>query len=93
MTRFKVTGYCPCKKCCGKIDPISASRSPGLFPKRSIAAPKIYPFGTRIKLEGYGIYVVEDRGGSVKDNRIEMFFSNHQQVLDWGVKFIEGTVL
>ena len=92
MPTFKVTGYCPCLKCCGKTDGITAS---GVKAKagRTIAAPSRYAFGTRIRLDGYGVYVVEDRGGAIKDNRLDMFFNTHQEALNWGVKFINGRVV
>ena len=89
---FKVGAFCPCKKCCGKNDGISSSRSPGPVSKKIVAAPKKYPFGTKIVLDGYGTYYVEQRGGSNIDNKIEIFFSNHQQVENWeGYKYIKGT--
>ena len=92
MTKFKVVGYCPCTKCWPKLKDTTAS---GVRPKvnHTLAAPQKYKFGTKINLEGYGIYVVEDRGGAIRDNSIEIFFSSHQEVLKWGVKYINGSVL
>ena len=92
MTLFKVTGYCPCAKCCGKTDGITASGKKARA-NHTIAAPSNYKFGTRINLKGYGTFVVEDRGGAIQGNRLDMFFNTHQEALNWGVKNIEGTVL
>ena len=88
---FKVTGYCPCKKCCGKTDGITASGKKATA-NHTVAAPKEYAFGTRIVLNGYGTFYVEDRGGAIKGNRIDRFFNTHQQALNWGVKMCRGTV-
>ena len=53
---FKVTGFCPCKKCCWKTDGIISSKSPGPKTHHSVAAPNLYHFGTRIiKIDFYGI--------------------------------------
>ena len=92
MPQFKVTGYCPCMKCCGKTDGITASGVKARA-NHTIAAPSTYAFGTRISLDGYGVFVVEDRGGAIKDNRLDRFFNTHQEALNWGVKFCNGTVL
>ena len=88
---FKVTGYCPCMQCCGKTDGITASGVKAT-PNHTIAAPSKYPFGTRIVLDGHGTFYVEDRGGAIKDNRLDRFFSTHQEALVWGVKTCTGTV-
>ena len=92
MVQFKVTGYCPCMKCCGKTDGITASGVKATA-NHTIAAPSKYAFGTRISLDGYGIFVVEDRGGAIKDNRLDRFFNTHQEALNWGVKYCNGSVL
>ena len=92
MTLFKVTAYCPCVKCCGKSDGITASGKKARA-NHTLAAPRKYKLGTKINLEGYGIYVVEDRGGAIPNNRIDMFFNTHTEVLNWGVKFINGSVV
>ena len=88
---FKVTGYCPCFKCCGKRDVITITGMPPQA-NHTIAAPNKYPLGTRIILDGYGTFFVEDRGGSLKENKIERFFNTHIEALNWGVKFCKGTV-
>jgi 3D (Asp-Asp-Asp) domain-containing protein len=44
-----------------------------------------YPFGTRMYVPGWGWGVVEDRGGDIKGpDRLDLFFRNHKQTLDWG---------
>jgi 3D (Asp-Asp-Asp) domain-containing protein len=45
-----------------------------------------YPFGTVMYIEGYGFGRVEDRGGDVKGDHIDLFFRTHEQALDWGRK-------
>ena len=96
-TTFKVTGYCPCEKCCGKkADPKDIGKTAsGVYatPDHTIAAPSTYSFGTKIELEGYGTFVVEDRGGKITDNRIDRYFNTHQEALTWGVKNINGKVV
>ena len=36
-----------------------------------------------------GVYVVEDRGGAIRGNRIDIFFSSHSKALDWGVRYCD----
>ena len=46
----------------------------------------VYPFGTVMYVEGYGYGKVEDRGGAIKGNRIDLFFPSHNKALQWGKK-------
>ena len=81
-----VSAYCPCEKCCGRFaDGITASGAvaEGFF----VAAPPEIPFGTLISIPGYagGLPVpVLDRGGAIKGNKLDVFFSTHQEALNWG---------
>ncbi|HID97907.1 MAG TPA: hypothetical protein EYP57_06945, partial [Thermodesulfobacteriaceae bacterium] len=51
------------------------------------ADTRYYPFGTRMKVPGYGWGVVEDRGSAIKGpGRIDLFFSSHRKALEWGRK-------
>ena len=96
-TTFTVTGYCHCEKCCGKKarpEDVGKTKS-GVYAKanHTIAAPTTYDFGTEIELEGYGTFVVEDRGGKINGNRIDRYFDTHQEALTWGKKTVKGKVL
>lgn len=80
-----VTAYCGCSSCCGKSTGITASGTKATA-GRTIAASSQYSFGTKIEIQGYGTYVVEDRGGAIQGNRIDMFFSSHSEALAFGRK-------
>ena len=87
VVRMRVTAYCPCEKCCGNwSDGVTASGVPaeGLI----IAAPKTFKFGTQMYIKGYGLATVQDRGGAIKGNRLDVLFPTHQEALEWGVKDI-----
>ena len=63
-------------------------------PGRTIAADtSIYPFGTKMKIPGYGWGVVEDRGGAIKGGKIDLFFRTHKQALQWGRKTLQVEVV
>lgn len=90
---FNVSFYCSCSKCCGGYsNGITAS---GKYAKanHTIAAPKGYSFGTKIYLEGMGTYTVEDRGGAIYGNRIDVYVNSHAQALKLGRKQIKGYVV
>ena len=48
------------------------------------ADTKVYPFGTRLLIPGYGTGVVEDVGGAIKGKHIDVWFPSHQTALKWG---------
>lgn len=43
-----------------------------------------YPFGTIMYIDGYGYGRVEDRGGAIKGQKIDLFFRSHRSALQWG---------
>lgn len=75
---FIVTGYDPyCSHCCGKTDGITASGKQATY-GRTIAADKSrFPFGTKLYIEGLGTFTVEDRGGAIKNNKIDVAVPSH----------------
>lgn len=89
---FTATAYCGCAKCCGKSTGRTASGTMATQ-GRTVAMPSSYKFGTKIEIQGMGNYVVEDRGGAIKGNRIDIFFSNHQSALNFGKKTINLRVV
>lgn len=87
-----VSAYCACSKCCGKTNGITASGTKATV-GRTIAAPSSYSFGTKIELEGLGTYVVEDRGGAIQGNKIDVYFASHSEALAFGRKQIRMRVI
>lgn len=88
---YKVTAYCPCSKCCGKYaDGVTASGHKIMPGDAFVAAPKSLKFGTMVVVPGYNNnqpVPVLDRGGAIKEGRLDLFFPTHQEALNWGVQF------
>lgn len=83
---FKVTAYCSCSKCCGKQTGITASGTRATA-GRTIATSGQYSFGTKLLING-NVYTVEDRGGAIQGNRIDIYMNSHAEALAWGVKYL-----
>jgi len=88
---YKITAYCACMTCCGKTNGITASGKRATA-NRTIAAPSTFAFGTKLKINGQ-IYVVEDRGGAIQGNRLDIYFDSHSQALSWGVRYLNVQVV
>jgi len=43
-----------------------------------------YPLGTIMQVPGYGYGRVEDRGGAIKGEKLDLYFKTHKQALEWG---------
>jgi len=83
------TGYCPCTICCGaSADGITATgRSASL--KGIAADPKHITLGSRIDVPDYDTWcLVDDVGGKVKGNHIDLRFKTHEEAMQWGKKKI-----
>jgi 3D (Asp-Asp-Asp) domain-containing protein len=97
IVRMKVTGYCPCSKCCGQYaDGITANGHKIQPGDTFVAADKRYSFGTEMVIEGYNngqAVKVLDRGGAIRGNKLDAFFHTHQQALEWGVRYIDVKIL
>ena len=88
---YKITAYCPCSKCCGKSTGRTASGTKATA-GRTVAAPSNFAFGTKLNIGGH-VYTVEDRGGAIKGNKIDIFVSSHQEALQWGVRYLTVSVV
>lgn len=89
--RYKVTAYCACVRCCGKTNGITASGTKATA-NRTIAAPSTFAFGTKVVINGQ-TYTVEDRGGAIQGNRIDVYMNSHSEALAWGVRYLDVEVL
>ena len=88
---YKITAYCSCSKCCGKATGRTASGTQATA-GRTVAAPAKFAFGTKLNIGG-NVYTVEDRGGAIKGNRIDIYVSSHSAALQWGVRYLPVSVV
>lgn len=88
---YKITAYCSCAKCCGKTTGRTASGTQAIA-GRTVAAPAKFAFGTKLNIGGH-VYTVEDRGGAITGNRIDIYVSSHSAALQWGVKYLPVSVV
>lgn len=100
LGKYRLTAYCPCKECCDKwaknrpIDDkgnplvITASGAYALEGVTIAADTSILPFGTTVLIDGHE-YIVQDSGGAIKGNRIDIYFESHQEALNFGVQYKE----
>lgn len=70
-----------------------------------LAAPKNYPFGTKIYLDGIGVWIVEDRGGAIVNagsrghsyDRIDVWMwygdAGLTRALNWWKRTVDGKIL
>ena len=94
------TAYCPCEICCGKW---ALNRPDGIVYTASgaiaeedvtIAADwSVYSPGTILYIEGIGERTVQDRGGAISGQKIDVFFNNHEDALHFGRQEIRIKVI
>lgn len=100
LGEFKLTAFCSCERCCshwalnrpvdesGNQIVIGASGEQ-LIEGVSIAVDKeVIPYGTTVVINGKE-YIAHDCGGAIKENRIDVYFENHQDALEFGVQHAE----
>ena len=90
-TVYKITAYCPCAKCCGKTNGRTASGTRATA-GRTVAASGKFAFGTKLNIGGH-VYTVEDRGGAINGNKIDIFVNSHAEALQWGVRYLNVSVV
>lgn len=89
---YTLTAYCPCVKCCGKSDGITASGVKAVQGVTIAADTSVLPFGTKVEIDGK-VYTVQDRGGAIKGNRIDIYFDSHEEALKFGRQTKTITIL
>lgn len=78
------TAYDACMECCSKIDGITKTGAKAL-PGHTIAVdPKVIPLGSKVFVEGLGIFTADDIGGAIKGRRIDIFMNTHQEAIHFG---------
>lgn len=77
---------------CGKSDGITASGTK-VKENRTLACPPAFPFGTKIKIEGVGTLVCEDRGGAIKGNHFDIYMETKHEAFAFGRKNLQAQVV
>lgn len=100
LGEFKLTAYCGCEECCGHwaldrpVDEeghqiVIGASGEQLIEGVSIAVDKeVIPYGSTVVINGRE-YIAHDCGGAIKNNRIDVYFDNHQDALEFGVQYAE----
>lgn len=100
LGEYKLTAYCGCSKCCGKWGenrPFDENGKPIVYTANQTIAKEgvtiaadisVLPYGTEVIIDGHR-YIVQDRGGSITGNKIDIYFESHQAALEFGVQYKE----
>ena len=87
---FTAYAYCPCETCCGQWS--GGPTASGVMPEegRTVAADwDVLPAGMEIYIDGIGWRTVEDTGGAIRGNTIDIFFESHEEAAAFGVQKVE----
>ena len=88
---FRLSFYCTCEKCCGAYATGLTKSGTTVTEGRTIAVdPKVIPLGSRVYIDGYGVFIAEDVGSAINENKIDIAVGNHEQALKLGID--EATV-
>ena len=91
---MNASAYCACSACCGKSNGLTASGARASAGYTLAAGPGI-PIGTVIYIPALsgtsngGWFVVQDRGGAISNNRIDVFMNSHGEALSFGRKNLQ----
>ena len=100
LGKFKLTAYCSCEVCCNEYAhnrPVDKNGNKIVYGAigevlkegYSIAVdPNIIPYRTEVIINGRA-YKAQDCGGAIKGNRIDIYFENHRDALEFGVQYAE----
>ena len=76
----------------GKPKEIGLTASGVQARRGTLAADPSVPFGTIVHIPGYGYGRVEDRGGAIRGNKLDLWFPSHQAAKSWGRQTLTVTI-
>lgn len=104
MGNFKLTAYCSCQICCGEYAlnrPVDENGKTIVYTASGARAeagvtiavdPRVIPYGTNVRING-NVYTAQDTGGGIKGNRIDVYFDDHQEALQFGLQSADVEIL
>ena len=87
LGNFKLTFYCPCAICNGVAGAKTASGTTPTEGRTIAVDTSVIPLGSRVYIDGYGVFIAEDTGGAIKNNKIDVLVSSHTRAYDLGVQY------
>lgn len=94
VATLNTSAYCACVRCCGKSNGITSSGAQATE-WHTVAAGSGYPIGTVIYIPALadkpngGWFVVQDRGGAISNNRIDIYMGSHSSAIQFGRRNLE----
>ena len=94
VVSMNTSAYCACVRCCGKSNGITSSGAKATE-WYTVAAGSGYPIGTVIYIPALadkpngGWFIVQDRGGAISNNRIDVYMGSHQAAINFGRRNLE----
>jgi len=89
LGEYNVSAYCSCSQCCGKSDGITFSGEKAVEGITIAADTRVHPIGTVLYIEGIGWRTVQDIGGSIYGNKLDIYFDSHSKALEFGRQYLE----
>lgn len=83
------TGYTATCKGCSGVTALGIDLHKQSDIKLIAVDTNIIPLGTKVWVEGYGYAIAGDKGGAIKGNKIDVYFSSKEKALNWGRKQVK----
>lgn len=83
LGEYDITYYCACETCCDVETGITATGTQVAEGRTIAVDPSVIPYGTQVIIGGH-VFTAEDCGGTIKENRIDIYVNNHKKALELG---------
>lgn len=89
---MKCTAYCDCPECSSGYGRHTHSGTTAEAGRTIAVDPDVIDLGSKVEIDGQ-IYVAEDIGSAVQNDTIDIFFDSHDEVEEWGTRYLETKVV
>ena len=87
---YQITAYADS---CGNGDGYTATMARPTVGRTIAVDPRKIPLGSRVWIEGLGVFIAEDIGGAVKGNVIDVYVGDYGTAIEWGRRLRKVVVL
>lgn len=86
VVTLNVSAYCGCQICTGKWSEfgLTASGKPPVAGRTVAADWSVLPFGTKLRVPGFGMLRVEDTGSAIKGYKLDIYMESHEEAKQFG---------